>query len=291
MAFDDELQAHRFERLDDVPDALISATEKAVKKLSNEFIEAAAEFDSSGGYFTYSNKNYALADSIIDNLKQSLFRGIYGKSLKDYAAEFPEQAKIADEYFKKVFDEFEPKQLYEEAVKRAQVQTLKLFDTAAVEQVVSIPLKTQLKTAIDSGASIGQTVRAMREAIEGSGEAEGILLRHVKTQAKTGFSVFDRSYSNIISNDLGVEWYYYQGGRVKDTREFCLQRVGKYFHRKEIEAWADMDWSGKMKGTNKATIFSNAGGWSCGHAFVPVSLFKVPAEVVERNIKSGNYEE
>ena len=289
MSFEDDLRSERFERINDVPDELVSATQKASKRLSDAFIKAASELDAKGGEIALSNKNYALADTIIDDLKKSLFEGLYGKALKDYAAEFPKQAKIADAYFKEVFDNFKPKEIYQESLKRAQLEAIKLLDAAAVEQVVAIPLKSQLKAAIDSGASIGDTVRTITNFIEGNSEAEGILIRHVKTQAKTGFSVFDRSYSNIIAKDLGVEWYYYQGGRIKDTREFCAARVGKYFHKKEIEAMAKLEWSGKMKGTNEATIFANAGGWNCGHGFVPVAISRVPADVIERNIKAGNY--
>lgn len=61
------------------------------------------------------------------------------------------------------------------------------------------------------------------------------------------------------------------------TRPFCKARAGKFFHRSEVEAWASMDWAGKMAGTDARTIFVTRGGYNCQHSLLPVSKFAVPA--------------
>jgi hypothetical protein len=79
---------------------------------------------------------------------------------------------------------------------------------------------------------------------------------------------------------------------LKDTsREFCDQRHGKYFHRKEVEAWANLSWAGKIQGTNSSNIFIYRGGYHCRHQLIPVSAASVPRSVIERAINEGYYQE
>jgi len=127
------------------------------------------------------------------------------------------------------------------------------------------------------------------------------MVSHVKRVAYDAFAVSDRTYTNTVSNVLGIEWYFYSGGTIDDTRDFCQERIGKYFHKKEVEGWGENKsccglkypnsngWQGRNTLTNKTTIFTLAGGYNCKHSISPVSLRSVPKSVVQRNIENGNY--
>jgi hypothetical protein len=75
----------------------------------------------------------------------------------------------------------------------------------------------------------------------------------------------------IIANEVGVEYFEYYGGSVKDSRDFCLQRTGRSFDKKTIEGWASLNWQGKRIGTDKQTIFAYRGGYNCIHSLIPRS--------------------
>lgn len=51
-----------------------------------------------------------------------------------------------------------------------------------------------------------------------------------------------------------------------------MQGAGRYFKRAEVESWASLgNWSGRMPGTTKTTIFSFAGGFGCRHELYAVT--------------------
>ena len=81
----------------------------------------------------------------------------------------------------------------------------------------------------------------------------------------------------------------YAGGELPTTRPFCEERVGKFFHYKEIESWASENWAGKNSETTAQNIYEYLGGWNCQHTLIPVTIEMVPQEVIDRNIESGNY--
>jgi hypothetical protein len=91
----------------------------------------------------------------------------------------------------------------------------------------------------------------------------------------------------VASDAVGAEFFLYQGRPIDTTRPFCRARAGKYWHRREIESWADEEWSGKTKGTTTATIFNYLGGYNCRHVLVPVRQDVVPASDLERMRKAG----
>ena len=76
---------------------------------------------------------------------------------------------------------------------------------------------------------------------------------------------------------------------LDDSREFCVERAGNYYHKDEVSAWANLDWQGKRRGTTESTIFIYAGGYRCLHQIIYVSELVVPDEVVRRAKTKGIY--
>jgi hypothetical protein len=66
------------------------------------------------------------------------------------------------------------------------------------------------------------------------------------------------------------------------TRPFCEERVGNFYHQKEIESWANIDWQGKRPGTTSSSIFIYCGGYNCRHSLIPVSETLVPKIDLDR---------
>lgn len=63
---------------------------------------------------------------------------------------------------------------------------------------------------------------------------------------------------------------------MADSRPFCLERIGKYYKKDDVEKWANLKWAGKRAGTTKSTIFIYAGGYNCRHQIIYVSEEALP---------------
>ncbi len=285
-----ELIEEKNNRLESVPGKLISSVEKNQKKIFDELIVLVDQLETKEGKILLTNSNLVQVEIIINKMKGSIYGAEYLEAVGRFAGEFNTQAQINNQYFTKILaEDFTTKAIYDNILKASQRNAIELLSDAGVNQVFFNPMKTILNTSITTGQSMGDAIKALRVFVEGSPEIDGTLLRHVKQVARDGFSFADRQYTSIVSEDIGLEFYLYSGGHVADSREFCDKRHGKYFHKKEIQAWAKLEWQGKAKGTTASTIFTFLGGYNCMHSILPVSIESVPKDVIKRNIDNGNY--
>jgi len=127
---------------------------------------------------------------------------------------------------------------------------------------------------------------------------DGRLLGWIKQTASDNFAFADREYSNIIAEDLGVEWFRYAGGIIPTTRCFCEARNGNIYHKSEIAEWGtkpslwvknpdfDCKGGGMISGTNAQNIFTYLGGYTCRHSLLALPESAVPSEVKARLSKA-----
>lgn len=273
----------KIDRLDSIPDQFVGVTEKIQIKLLKEALDIISQMENMNGQLLSSLKNFQLIERLSTILQSSLSEGEYSQALHDYARELLRQGALTNQYYEMAFtDEFvftpEYKIIQENAIK----QTLSQFGTDAIQAQFIEPLKQQLGAVITSGSSMTEAIQNMTDYITGTPEVDGRLLRYVKQTAYDGFAIADRQYTTAVSNDLEAEWYLYEGGVLRDSRPFCVERHGHYYHIKEIEKWANLDWQGKRAGTNASTIFVFCGGYNCKHSLLPVSAKIVPLADIER---------
>lgn len=58
------------------------------------------------------------------------------------------------------------------------------------------------------------------------------------------------------------EKFIYAGDIIEESREFCVQRAGNEFWRKDGESWNEQEWRGKIPGVD---FFIQVGGYNCLH--------------------------
>jgi hypothetical protein len=287
---------NKFDRLDEVPKLLEQTTETLQAEVMEEVERLMSQLETKDGKFVLSEKNISILESIEAQIKNKVFSPLYENALRKYAREFTNQAKLNDLYFEGIVNNYEVKPIYEEVVKQAQRNTIELLTGDTFTQPLMTPLKELMNTAVMNEGSYYDTLQGLRKIILGNDQVDGKLLSHVKRVAYDGFAISDRTYTSIVAKDLGLDFYRWSGGKIEDTRCFCLERAGKYYHRKEIEAWGDgkevgncgHPWQGMNSLTNKDNIFSLAGGYNCKHSPLPVSEKSVPESVIKRNKEKGN---
>lgn len=288
-------------RIESIPEAFQSSVEKLQRRIFNRITELIGNLDTKGGQIVMSEANLLRVQEINDQLKQILNGREYIAAVRKFTGEFDTQKAINDQYFRKAFgSDFNETGLANQLVQNSRRNAFELLAGAPAEQNFITPIKAQLESAVASGASYSETIKGIRELVEGTPETDGRLLRYSKQVSWDAFALSDRAYTNAISEDLDIEWFRYSGGLVKDSRCFCEERDRQYFHFKEIEAFGRMEdlgscntgegWAGMMAGTNESTIFIVAGGYNCRHTWSPVSIVLVPRDVILRNLDNGNFE-
>jgi len=284
-------------RLSRIPEELYTNIERIQRDIYQDLLGMLADLSRTAeGKIRPTVANFRLAEKINRSLSKILGSGDYLSAVASFAAEFDKQKDLADQYFQKAFPAFEASKIADQVFLQSKRNAVELLTGATPKTGFLQAINTEIDKAISSGASIKDTVATIRRiAIGGEGPAgaapiSGKLLQYAKQVASDAISVADRSYTFAIAEDLEAEWFLYAGDELPSSREFCIERHGNYYHKKEIEAWAALDWAGKMKdSTNEQTIFVNAGGWNCQHSIMPVTIDTVPREVIMRNIASGNF--
>jgi hypothetical protein len=262
------------------------------REILAELTAALGTLDRSGGFITLNQSNLIRVEEI-SNLLEQLFtsQGEYLEAVAGLADEFDTQALINDSYFQELDIDFTAPAIAEEVFLARKADALSLLLGDGISATVQAPIRRELVNAVTSGASYTDTLVNLQELISGTPEKDGLLMRYARQTVSDSFAITDRSYTEVITEEEGYEWFLYSGGLMDTSRAFCKTRNGKFYHKKEVQAWGKLgDWNGRMKGTDERTIFLVAGGYGCQHSIQPVSVFAVPKVDVERNIANGNYE-
>lgn len=284
------LESEKIRRLSTVPDDFLKRIPRSETELYDRVVELLSRFEIKNGAFAITNSNLKLAAEISDLLRRSLLATDYVKAVTEFASQFDKQRKINQELFAKAFPgEFTVSTIANNTVAIAKRNAIDMLLNSEADVKLIKPLRDTLEQAVINGSGYKETLTAIRQFIEGTEEVDGAMLRYSSRLAHDAFAISDASYTSLVSEELDAEWFKYAGDVIATSREFCEARHNEFFYYKEIESWGDLEWNGKIPGTNSSTIYSLRGGYGCRHSIIPVSIFAVPMEVIKRNIENGNF--
>ena len=297
----EKLIQERIDRLESVPEKLITVIDKQEEKLFKQILKDLDGLKIVDGKIEASKDNLAKINSILENLKRTLFGSDYLNAIKEFAGEIGSQAKLNNNILEQTIGTFEDSEMFKATVERSQMNALLLLDEGAVTNTLLQPIAQILTNSIVGNVSFQQAVATLRENMVGE---KSLLGRYSKTIIKDAFSISDRQYNQLISKENGIEFYRYDGGKLKTTRYFCCVRSNKIYHYKEISSWGskpslwnkgDATGCDKLNGggmnpdTNSSTIFSYLGGYNCQHILVPIATEYVPQSVKSEAQSKGYY--
>lgn len=198
--------------------------------------------------------------------------------------------------------DFDKKKLYDDILEFAKQKTaLQLLESGVDANFFDQILET-LNSSVVSSGDIDDLFDELKVYITGGKEGVGALQRYVSQVANDSLTQFNATYNLTVTQDLGIEFYKYTGTKISDTRPFCVTFMNQYFHKNEVEllgqginpysgkVLTQDQLKGRIKGTNKSSIFTYRGGWNCRHYFSPISPRFVPKEVLRRNVRNGNWQ-
>lgn len=83
------------------------------------------------------------------------------------------------------------------------------------------------------------------------------------------YSAYQRDSANQLRKQAGLVFCVYEGGLIKTSRDFCIEKNGLVFYEGVIAAWTLESWTGKSIPYNP---FIHAGGYNCRHRFNWISI-------------------
>lgn len=272
-----EIVKEKLDRLTTVPAHFSSEMVRIQRQSLEAILDALDLLDTKDGKIVLSQKNLLRVEAISDLMREILTGPEYQDSVKALMGEFDEQAVITYKYFDAVTEKLTIPEITAAILKEKKRLTVESLLNMTDERL-TVPMRTVISNAVVGGSSRKGLIDAVKLLVVGDSDTDGRLLSATRQIVSDAFALSDSAVTNEVARATGMDWYLYTGGLLDTTRPFCRARMGKFFHRSEVEAWAAQDWEGKMAGTTPQTIFVTRGGYNCQHALLPVSEFAVPPE-------------
>jgi hypothetical protein len=279
-----EIVDRKIARLDSVPIAFADDITRVQRQALQAVLDALDLLDTEKGLIVLSEANLLRIEQLTDLAREILTGPEYQASVKELMSEFDEQAALTFKYFDAVTDKLTVPEITQSILrerKRMAVESLLQLS----DQRITLPMREIISNAVVGRAKRTDLLDAVRLLVVGDKDTDGRLLSASRQIVADSFASADAAVTNEVARQTGMEWYLYTGGLMDTTRPFCKARVGKFFHKSEVQSWAAQDWAGKIPGTDANNIFITRGGYNCQHALLPVSEFAVPA-VDRARIKS-----
>jgi len=289
--------------LSDIPDAWVEKIMKFQPKLLNEFNRLAAQLTTtSEGFIEMTAGNLTRIETIMSELKAYMTTGEYLEIVTELNQGFLSQEAATIAYFESTFGSAPVTSFASTLYNIGRVNMIETVIGDGLNPILYTSVRDTLLDGIASGSSYSDLIDNLGLISVGNEDIEGRLMRYSRQLVSDTLATTDRQFTEIIGNELGLQWYKYLGGRIKTTRCFCNERNGNYYHRSEIELWGDgvaqfigqcfdskYIWQGRFRGTNAETIFSWVGGYNCQHSLLPTSEFDVPKEDIVKAYENGWY--
>jgi hypothetical protein len=123
-----------------------------------------------------------------------------------------------------------------------QISAEYLLNAQSFSQTMLNPIAQEVGAYIATGSRYTDLVNSVSNIVTGGGTTDGAILGNARTTVNDLVSVYERTATNIAAEQVGAEFFLYQGRPIKSTRPFCRERANKYYHKEEIASWADEDW-------------------------------------------------
>lgn len=279
-------------------DEAIEAFNKKIPASQRAMLEGIEEqllrLDLKNGRIKTTVANLKIITSIKNKLLKIVLNEDYIQDVKNFAKAFTDVTNLQNEYWKSVEKTFKPSSILKEIKNQAVGDTVNKLTEAGIGTNISAQIEDILRTNITTGGAYKDLTAQLRESLTDTDKSPGVLSRYAKQITTDSINQFSRNYTQIVSSDLGFEFYAYQGTDIKTTRHFCDALTDfRYFHISQIAGllqakdlyYTDDDGKrkkveinpktelpyGMIPGTNAENFFIRAGGYNCRHAIRPVS--------------------
>jgi len=135
------------------------------------------------------------------------------------------------------------------------------FADEAVNQIAQ-----GLYNNVAGATSFSAFVDTIKTALTGLETSGGVpLSSYASRYAQDSVMNFYQSMNLNLARKAKLTEFMYYGAVSKNTRPFCMARVGKTFTKAQIDKWNSFSWKGKS-----CDVWICRGGYNCQHHLMPV---------------------
>lgn len=255
--------------------------------------EQVARLDLKDGKIKSTVANLKIVSSIKAKLLKLVLNDEYIDEVKQFAQAFRDVSVLQREYWQQIETNFKPRSILKEIRTQAIGDTVSKLTESGIGTNIADNIADILRTNITTGGSYKDLLGQLRESLTDTQKSDGLLTRYAKTITNTSLTQYSAQYTQVVSSDLGYEFFAYQGSDIKTTRPFCDALTDiRYFHVSQIPSLLRADNlyyskngkktkvpiyektglpNGLIEGTNAENFMIRRGGWNCQHAIRPVS--------------------
>ena len=113
------------------------------------------------------------------------------------------------------------------------------LESVLQNQSLGLELKNFMARAITSQSPMKDFTAGMSRIITGAGEKAGGYEKQFERFAYDLYNQYDAAYNLNVANEFGMNHFIYQGGLIKDSRDFCREHNDRVWTREEAELWPD----------------------------------------------------
>lgn len=302
-------------RIDDAIASFVERIPGAQHDMLASIDEELGRLDLRNGKIKTTANNLRIITSVKNKLLRVILTDEYKTQVKEFIKAFRDITTLHNEYWRSIERSFKPSSILKQIRTIAIDDTItKLLDSGITANVVQ-PVSDILTQNITQGGSMRDLKAILTESLTNT-KTPGTLQRYATQIVTDSINQYSRNYTQIVTSDLGLEWYSYRNSLIKTSRPFCIAMVERrYFHASEIPAllradnlyYTDQKTGKKTKvpinkktnlpdgmypGTNVSNFITLLGGYNCGHQVGPVSELLVKsqaAEIYNRVINSAAY--
>lgn len=259
-------------------------------------LDIAGELETSNGRIKPTLKNVKLISKIKAELNKVIFDKEYEKELDKVVKTYSDITKLQNQYFTALTGKFTVPKVLAEIQNLAIEGVVDAMGQDAIGVNVVSPIRDILVKNVTTGGSRADFIEEVREYILDTERGDGKLVKYTKQIVTDSLNQYSANYTQIVSDDLGLEWYKYVGSNKDTTRPFCKALTAAkstcmpYIHRSQLDEIVEGQICGEqvpiydktglphgmIPGTNAANFPINRGGYNCNHQLVPVSAAVVP---------------
>jgi len=301
------------DRIDDSISSFIERIPASQTDMLDSLDEELRKLDLQDGKIKPTVSNIKIISNIKNKLLKVILTDSYKDQVKDFLKSFNEITDLQNSYWKSVESTFKPSSILKQIKQLAIEDTANKLMETGLDANVATPISDILKANVTQGGSYKELQNQLRESITNT-ETPGLLDRYTKQVTIDSVNQYNRNYTQIVSSDLGYEWFSYQNTLIQTSRPFCIaMHERRYFHISEIpdllqatDLYYTKDGKrikvplnaktglpdGMYPNTNVSNFLTLLGGYNCGHQPGPVSasLVKIQApDLYEKILSSSNY--
>lgn len=291
------------EQLTDLIESRINTFNAQMPKIQqdafNVILELTADLETANGRIKPSLKNIRTIAKIKAELNKTIFRKEYSDELDELVKTYSAITKLQNQYFGAMVDKYTVPKVLKEVQDFAIESIIDSLGEDAIGANFTTPVRDILIKNVTTGGTKAEFIEQVRDFVLGNDELDGKLVKYTKQIVSDSLNQYSRNYNQIVSDDLGFEWFQYSGQVEETTRDFCKALIQArdgclpFIHKSQLPEIVEGKICGEQvpiydrtglpqgmyPGTNAANFQTYLGGYNCRHQLNGVPSRRVPAEL------------